>query len=45
MCRFLEAGVNVVSTANLITGRWWGAEERFDEAGRKPATRRCSRAA
>lgn len=35
MCRFLEHGVNVVSTSNLITGRWWGAEERFDAAGRK----------
>src|SRR5262249_38687698 len=35
LCRFLENGVNVVSTANLITGRWWNAEERFDESGRK----------
>src|SRR3979411_3241778 len=35
ICRFLEAGINVVSTANVITGRWWGAEERFDAAGRK----------
>ena len=34
MCRFLEAGVNVVSTSNLITGRWWGAKERFDAAGK-----------
>lgn len=34
ICRFLEAGINVVSTANVITGRWWGAEERFDAAGR-----------
>ncbi len=34
MCRFLEAGVNVVSTSNLITGRWWGAEEKFDAAGK-----------
>ena len=35
ICRFLEAGINVVSTANVITGRWWGAEARFAEAGRK----------
>jgi hypothetical protein len=35
LCRFLEHGVNVVSTANLITGRWWDAEARFDESGRK----------
>jgi hypothetical protein len=34
LCRFLEAGVNVVSTSNLITGRWWSATERFDAAGR-----------
>ncbi len=34
ICRFLEAGINVVSTANLITGRWWNAEERFNAAGR-----------
>ena len=34
LCRFLEAGVNVVSTSNLITGRWWGAEARLDAAGR-----------
>src|SRR4051794_3202018 len=24
ICRFLEHGVNVVSTSNLVTGRWWG---------------------
>ena len=35
ICRFLEAGINVVSTANLITGRWWDAEERFAESGRE----------
>jgi hypothetical protein len=35
ICRFLEAGINVVSTANVITGRWWDAEERFAESGRK----------
>lgn len=35
ICRFLEAGINVVSTANVITGRWWGAEERFAESGAK----------
>ena len=35
ICRFLEAGINVVSTANLITGRWWDAEERFAESGAK----------
>jgi hypothetical protein len=35
LCRFLERGVNVVSTANLVTGRWWGAEARFDDAGRR----------
>src|SRR4029079_14742912 len=35
LCRFLENGVNVVSTANLITGRWWNAEALFDESGRK----------
>ena len=43
MCRFLEAGVNVVSTSNLITGRWWGAEERFNDGGegrRRVAVRR-----
>ncbi|HZP29765.1 MAG TPA: dihydrodipicolinate reductase [Acidimicrobiia bacterium] len=34
LCRFLEAGVNVVSTSNLVTGRWWGAEARLDAAGR-----------
>jgi hypothetical protein len=34
LCRFLEAGVNVVSTANLITGHWWGAQARFEEAGK-----------
>ena len=35
MCRILERGINIVSTSNLITGRWWGAEERFDAAGKK----------
>ncbi len=35
ICRFLEAGINVVSTANVITGRWWDAEERFNAAGSK----------
>ena len=35
LCRFLEQGVNVVSSANVITGRWWNAEERFADAGRR----------
>lgn len=33
VCRLLEAGINVVSSANIITGRWWGAEDRLNEAG------------
>ena len=23
----------MVSTANILTGHWWGAQARFDEAG------------
>jgi 2,4-diaminopentanoate dehydrogenase len=34
ICRFLERGVNVVSTSNVVTGRWWGAEERFATAAK-----------
>ena len=45
ICRFLEAGVNVVSTANLITGRWWDAEERFAESGAQGERVACSPAA
>ena len=33
VCRLLEAGINVVSSANIVTGRWWNAEDRFEEAG------------
>jgi len=33
VCRLLEAGIDVVSSANIVTGRWWNAEERFNEAG------------
>ena len=43
VCRLLEAGIDVVSSANIVTGRWWNAEERFNEAGRA-ATRPCSAA-
>src|SRR5438046_9087382 len=32
LCRFLEAGVNVLSTANLLTGHWWGAQARLEAA-------------
>jgi 2,4-diaminopentanoate dehydrogenase len=32
--RLLHAGINVVTASNLVTGRWWGAEARLDEAGR-----------
>lgn len=35
VCRLLESGINVVSSANVVTGRWWDAEVRFDEAGRR----------
>lgn len=35
VCRLLEAGINVVSSANIVTGRWWHAEERLDAAGRR----------
>jgi hypothetical protein len=34
LCRFLRAGINVVTTSNVVTGRWWKAENAFDEAGR-----------
>jgi hypothetical protein len=33
VCRLLEAGVNVVSSANIVTGRWWEAEDRLEDAG------------
>jgi 2,4-diaminopentanoate dehydrogenase len=33
--RLLESGINVVSSSNLVTGRWWKAEAVFDEAGKK----------
>lgn len=32
VCRLLEAGVNIVTSANFVTGRWWGAEERIENA-------------
>ncbi len=35
IARLLEAGINVVSSSNLVTGRWWKAEAIFEEAGRK----------
>ena len=35
VCRLLEAGINVVSSANIVTGRWWAAEEQLDAAGRR----------
>lgn len=35
VCRLLEAGIDVVSSANIVTGRWWHAEERLDAAGRR----------
>src|SRR6185437_9417862 len=35
IARLLEAGINVVSSANLVTGRWWKAETVFEEAGRR----------
>jgi hypothetical protein len=34
LTRLLEAGINVVTTSNFVTGRWWGAEDRLDKAGR-----------
>ena len=35
IARLLEAGINVVSSSNLVTGRWWKAEGIFEDAGRK----------
>lgn len=37
MVRLLEAGVNVISTANFITGKSWGEQEmrRLDEAAKR----------
>jgi hypothetical protein len=35
LCRFLGHGVNVVAVMPIATGRCWGAEERFNEAGKK----------
>lgn len=32
--RLLRAGINVVTTSNFITGRWWSAQEELDAAGR-----------
>ena len=29
IARLLEAGINVVSSSNLVTGRWWKAEADF----------------
>jgi hypothetical protein len=35
VCRLLEAGINIVSSANIVTGRWWDAEDRLNEAGQR----------
>lgn len=35
MARLLRAGINIVSSSNVVTGRWWKAEAVFDEAGRE----------
>jgi hypothetical protein len=34
LCRLLRAGINVVTTANVITGRWWKAADAFAAACR-----------
>ena len=33
VCQLLEAGINIVTSANFITGRWWEAEDRINAAG------------
>jgi hypothetical protein len=30
--RLLRAGINVVTTSNFVTGRWWGAREELEAA-------------
>jgi hypothetical protein len=35
LCRLMRSGINVVTTANLVTGRWWKATEAFEAAGRE----------
>jgi hypothetical protein len=33
--RLLRAGINVVTTSNFVTGRWWAAQDVLDAAGRE----------
>jgi hypothetical protein len=33
--RLLSAGINVVTTSNFVTGRWWHAHDEIDAAGRE----------
>ena len=41
LCRFLRAGINVVTTSNVVTGRWWKAGKpstKPDEPAVPPST-------
>ena len=33
--RLLESGINVVTSSNLVTGRWWNAEDELQAAGER----------
>jgi hypothetical protein len=33
--RLLRAGINIVTTSNFVTGRWWSARDELDLAGRE----------